>query len=53
MKMAKSVVNYAKGMPGAHCSICEHYRGGTCRIVDGVINPDMWCLRFAKTKEAA
>jgi hypothetical protein len=45
-KLSKDAVDYSKGTPEAHCGICEHYRHGTCLIVEGAIEPDMWCEKF-------
>ena len=45
-KLSKDAVDYSKGTPEAHCGVCEHYRHGTCLIVEGEIEPDMWCDRF-------
>ena len=45
-KLSKESVDYSKGLPDAHCGICEHYRHGTCLIVEGEIDPNFWCNRF-------
>ncbi len=45
-KFTKEAVDYSKGLPDAHCGICEHYRHGTCLIVEGAIEPDYWCEKF-------
>ena len=45
-KLTKSQVDYSKGTPEEHCGICEHYRHGTCLIVEGAIEPDYWCDKF-------
>jgi len=45
-KLSKESVDYSKGLPDAHCGICEHYRHGTCLIVEGEIEPDYWCEKF-------
>jgi hypothetical protein len=45
-KLSKDAVDYSKGLPDAHCGICEYYRHGTCLIVEGAIEPDMWCEKF-------
>jgi hypothetical protein len=45
-KLTKEAVGYSKGTPDAHCGICEHYRHGTCLIVEGGIEPDYWCDKY-------
>lgn len=48
MKLSKKAVGFevpAKGM--MHCSLCRHWQGRTCEIVDGDdIDADDWCRRF-------
>jgi hypothetical protein len=47
MKLAKSAVDYSGGMRYAHCGICAHYEASRrCEIVEGEIDPAMWCKRF-------
>lgn len=45
---SKKSVDYSKGMPSAHCSICRFYDNGTCAKVRGYIKPDFWCRLFSK-----
>jgi len=45
-KKSKSSVDYSKGKPNAHCGICVHYEEGSCKLVSGEIEPDMWCELF-------
>ncbi len=45
-KLSKDAVDYSMGTPEAHCGICEHYRHGTCLIVEDAIEPDYWCEKF-------
>ncbi len=34
---------------GKHCSLCQHFIApASCRIVDGTINPNGYCIMFAK-----
>jgi len=47
-KYTKSEVGYSYGKPHAHCGLCEHYRAGSCEIVQGDIRPDYWCEKFKK-----
>lgn len=47
-KKSKASVDYSKGKPSAHCGICEHYEDGSCELVSGPIDPDMWCELFEK-----
>lgn len=50
----KADVDYSKGMPEAHCSICRFYHeglykdAGRCEKVKGTIGADMWCKLFRK-----
>lgn len=45
-KLSKDAVDYSKGLPDAHCGICEYYRAGQCLLVAGDIDPNYWCDRF-------
>lgn len=48
-KFPKRAVGYSKGMPKAHCAICEHFQPpNACEVVRGDIKPDMWCRKFKK-----
>ncbi len=51
-KASQASVHYQQSPNnGRHCSLCQHYLGGNppaCRIIDGVINPDGYCIMFAK-----
>ena len=47
-KLSKESVDYSKGTPEAHCGICEHYRHGTCLIVEGDIDPNYRCKEFER-----
>lgn len=57
-KRAKSSVQYSKGLPQAHCGICRHFRArgkrqyGSCELVRGPIEADMWCRLFARASHA-
>ena len=62
-KLKKTDVNYSRGLIHSHCGKCfsddkghcQHFIGrgyttsGTCEIVEGTIEPIMWCERFKKT----
>lgn len=44
---------YTPKSPNAHCSKCVHFQPGktatdkgTCEVVEGVIDPNGWCLAF-------
>jgi hypothetical protein len=54
-KMSKSVVQY-KYHPrgdGAHCAICANFIAPeSCRVVAGKIDPNGYCMAFAKKKAA-
>ncbi len=64
-KLSKESVNYSKGMPHSHCGptrlgdpwYCRHFIGktpgriGACRLVEGGIQPEMWCKKWSKVKE--
>lgn len=48
-KLTKDQVDYSRGKPNAHCSICVHWLGaGMCEIVSGPIAPEMWCEKFKR-----
>lgn len=49
MKYQKSEVDYKKGLPQAHCGICEHYRNGRCSLVEGPIDSTFWCNKFHRS----
>jgi hypothetical protein len=46
MKKYKDEVDYSKGKPNAHCSLCKHYYDHECDLVQGYIQPQMWCKLF-------
>ena len=49
MKKTKKSVDYGKGMAGAHCGICQHFRSpNACELVIGPIGPRGWCKLFKK-----
>lgn len=51
MKLAKPAVDYSDGMRYAHCGICIHYEiGRRCEIIEGEIDPAMWCKRFNRAQ---
>ena len=50
-KVSKKSVNYSKGMPKAHCSICTHWRHGKCTEVQGKIWHSMWCELFKRAQK--
>jgi hypothetical protein len=52
-KVTKASVNYSKGMPKAHCSICTHWQHGKCSEVQGKIWHSMWCELFKRAKKYA
>ena len=34
---------------GRHCSLCQHFIApASCKIIDGTINPNGFCVMFAK-----
>ena len=49
-KFTKDEVEYSKGLPEAHCGICEHYRpdSHSCTLVKGDIDPAYWCRKFER-----
>jgi hypothetical protein len=49
-KAAQSAVKYQQSPNnGRSCSQCQHFIApGSCRIVDGAINPSGFCIMFAK-----
>jgi len=48
-KLNKSSVDYSEGKPHAHCGLCRHFEPPhSCEIVEGTIEPHMWCERFEK-----
>jgi hypothetical protein len=54
-KKTKKEVDYSKGMAKAHCSICANYifykhMMAKCEVVNGSVEPDMWCKLFEKKK---
>ncbi len=61
-KMAKSVVQYRykPAANGSHCAICANFLApgvpgnpttdARCKLVAGVIDPNGYCLAFAKKK---
>ncbi len=64
-KMAKSVVQYRyhPAANGNHCAICANYiapeapdnpthKDARCKLVAGVIDPNGYCMAFAKKKPA-
>ena len=51
VKKSKMAVDYSMGKPDAHCGICRHYTSddpkvGRCKLVAGLIAPQMWCELF-------
>lgn len=48
-KLAQKVVQYQEMPKGNQkCSICVNFiPPNACKIVDGTINPDGWCVAFA------
>lgn len=48
-KLAQSVVQYqTTPKDGAKCSDCVNFIApNACKIVDGTINPNGWCVAFA------
>jgi len=48
-KMAQKLVQYQETpKKDQHCSICLHFvPPGSCKLVDGGINPNGWCALFA------
>lgn len=52
--LTKGSVNYSPGKGETKCRNCEHFvTGGTCELVEGVINPDYWCEKFEAKVAAA
>lgn len=52
-KYTKDRVVYSKGMKLAHCGICAHFRKPkSCTLVEGTIDPSMWCKLWAKREKA-
>jgi hypothetical protein len=55
-KAEKSDVQYGKGMPKAHCSICFWYMDkpsapiALCVKVKGMVRAQMWCSLFKALK---
>jgi hypothetical protein len=48
-KYDKDEVDYSKGLPDAHCGICEHFeadRPHGCALVKGFIEAPEWCEKF-------
>lgn len=49
-KLSKKDVDYGPGMP--HCGACTHFsedeatEKGSCELVTGAIDEDMWCKLF-------
>lgn len=66
-KVTKLSADYSRGKRNAHCGpcflddsfYCEHYVGkpapeiGKCKIVEGPIQPIMWCKHFERVDDAA
>ncbi len=38
---------------GKHCSLCMHFipKTNECRMIEGSISPDGWCIAFYKKPE--
>lgn len=63
-KHTKAETDYSRGMIHSHCGpcfkddrgYCQHYHGkpapdtGRCEVVEGEIDPIMWCRLFKKAK---
>ena len=49
-KATQAAVHYQQGpKDGKHCSLCQHFQApSSCRIVDGAINPNGFCIMFSK-----
>jgi len=49
-KAAQASVKYQQSpKDGKHCSQCQHFQApSSCRIVDGTINANGYCIMFAK-----
>jgi hypothetical protein len=48
-KIAQSMVQYQKEpKDGNHCAICAQFQPpNACQVVEGVIDPNGWCIAFA------
>lgn len=50
-KLTKAETNYGTPPRGSakRCFVCKHFiAGGSCKIVEGRINPEYLCDRFAR-----
>lgn len=49
-KATQAAVHYQQSpKDGKHCSLCQHFQApASCRIVDGSINPNGYCIMFSK-----
>ena len=46
----KAVMYQFSPKEGKHCSLCQHFQApSSCRIVEGDIVPDGYCILFSKT----
>lgn len=46
-KRTKASVKYGPGHARSRCGVCTYYRvDGSCELVAGRIEPDMWCELF-------
>lgn len=54
-KISKKDAGYAEGLP--HCGACAHYsedegsEKGSCALVEGEIDEDMWCKLFKPARK--
>ena len=50
-KISKEAADYGKGLPQAHCGICQHFTAPShCGIVVDPVRPEDWCKYFARVK---
>lgn len=52
-KTTKREADYRMGTDSRHCGLCAHYHAGKCTLVQGDIDPAMWCKHFSPEKSAA
>ena len=45
-QQSQEEASYRHGNPIKHCGICVHYKGGSCEVVEGDINPYMVSNEF-------
>ena len=51
-RKTKAAVHYGRGMPSAHCGICEHFVAPhSCEKVEGRIAKSAWCEMFRKKEQ--